>query len=76
MGRLGDHPNIMPIFDLGEENGQPFIVQPLMVGGDVEGLIKDLEGSQLSLELALRIDTDYNRIDNMDDLTRYIELSF
>ena len=71
MGRLGDHPNIMPIFDLGEENGQP-----LMVGGDVEGLIKDLEDSQLSLELALRIDTDYNRIDNMDDLTRYIELSF
>jgi hypothetical protein len=32
MARLGDHPNLMPIFDLGEENGQPYMVQPLMVG--------------------------------------------
>ncbi|NQW16612.1 MAG: hypothetical protein HQ478_03920, partial [Chloroflexi bacterium] len=26
MARLGDHPNLMPIFDLGEENGQPYMV--------------------------------------------------
>ena len=32
MGRLGDHPNIMPIHDLGDENGQPYMVQPLMDG--------------------------------------------
>ena len=43
MGRMGTHPCIMPIYDLGEEtdvNGvaQPFMVQPLMGGGDVEGL--------------------------------------
>jgi len=25
MGRLGDNPNIMPIFDIGEENGQPYM---------------------------------------------------
>ena len=26
MARLGDHPNLMPIFDLGDENGQPYMV--------------------------------------------------
>ena len=55
MARLGDNPNIMPIFDLGEENGQPYMVGPLMGGGDVEALIEDAEGGRLSLEDALRI---------------------
>ena len=36
MARLGDHPNIMPIFDFGEENRRPYMVQPNMGGGDVE----------------------------------------
>src|SRR2546425_10279338 len=26
MGRLGDHPNIVTVFDIGEENGQSYIV--------------------------------------------------
>jgi len=58
MGRLGDHPNIMPIFDLGEENGQPFMVQPLMGGGDVEALINDAEDGRLELEDVLRISSE------------------
>ena len=41
MGRLGDHPNILQIQDLGEEPstssgqaaGQPYLVLPLMTGG-------------------------------------------
>lgn len=40
MGRLGDHPNIVTIFELGEHEGQPYIVLPVMSGGDVEGLIE------------------------------------
>jgi eukaryotic-like serine/threonine-protein kinase len=36
MGKLGDHPHIMSIFDLGEHQGQPYIVLPIMSGGDVE----------------------------------------
>ena len=40
MGRMGTHPCIMPIYDYGEENGQPFMVQPPMGGGDVEELIE------------------------------------
>ena len=33
MGRMGTHPCIMPIYDLGEEDGNPYMVQPLMSGG-------------------------------------------
>ncbi len=61
MARLGDNPNIMPIFDLGEENGQPYMVGPLMGGGDVEGLIEDAEDGRLSLEDALRISSEICR---------------
>ncbi len=61
MGRMGTHPCIMPIYDLGEEPdaqgiAQPFMVQPVMVGGDVEGLVEDADGP-LQLEDALRIAT-------------------
>jgi len=38
MAKLGDHPNIMTIHDMGDEKGQPFIVIPVMSGGDVEQL--------------------------------------
>jgi len=55
MARLGDHPNLMPIFDLGEENGQPYMVQSLMGGGDIEALIDGVEDGRLPLEDALRI---------------------
>ena len=39
MGRLGAHPHIVTVFDLGEEGDQPFMVTKLMDGGDVERLI-------------------------------------
>jgi hypothetical protein len=58
MARLGDHHNLMPIFDLGEESGRPYMVQPLMVGGDVEALIADAEDGRPSLEDALRISSE------------------
>ncbi|MCH7984024.1 MAG: serine/threonine-protein kinase PknK, partial [Chloroflexi bacterium] len=56
MGRMGTHPCIMPIYDFGEEDGQPFMVQPLMGGGDVEQLIEDADGP-LPLDQALQIAT-------------------
>ena len=28
MGRLGDHPHVLSIHDLGEDNGQPYMVLP------------------------------------------------
>ena len=41
MGRLGSSPHIVTIYEIGTEAGQPFLVQELMSGGDVEGLIAD-----------------------------------
>src|SRR4029077_8855553 len=35
LGRLGSHPNIVFVFDLGEESGRPDIVTELLPGGDL-----------------------------------------
>ena len=55
MGRLGTHPNIVTVFDLGTEGDAPFIVTELMGGGDVEGLLEDAEDNRLSLEQAIEM---------------------
>ena len=53
LGRLGDHPHVLSIHDLGDEAGQPYMVLPLMPGGDVEALIADAEDHRLPLEQAI-----------------------
>ena len=55
MGRLGSHPHIVTVFDLGQESNQPYMVTELMGGGDVEGLVEDAEDHRLPLEQAIRI---------------------
>jgi len=55
MGRLGDHPNIVAIHDLGDHEGQPYIVIPVMPGGDVEGLIEKATEHRLPLDKAIDI---------------------
>ncbi|OGP50649.1 MAG: hypothetical protein A2Y79_07120 [Deltaproteobacteria bacterium RBG_13_43_22] len=55
MGRLGDHPNIVGIHDMGEEQGQSYVVLPLMPGGDVEGLIEKAPERRLPIEQAITI---------------------
>ena len=55
MGRLGDHPNIVTIHDMGEHEGKPYIVLPPMPGGDVEGLIKKAPEHRLPLDKAIEI---------------------
>ena len=55
MGRLGSHPHIVTVFDLGQERDQPYMVTELMGGGDVEGLIEDAEGHRLPLAQAVSI---------------------
>src|SRR5262249_29997352 len=61
MSRVGDRPNIVAIYDIGEESGQPFIVSQLMAGGDVESLIVAAEGNRLPLATALGIASDVSR---------------
>ena len=53
MGKLGDHPNIVAIHDMGEIEGQPYIVIPFMSGGDVEELIEKSPDHRLPLEQAI-----------------------
>ena len=42
MGRLGSHPHIVTVFDLGDHEGQPYMVTELMGGGDVERVIRGI----------------------------------
>ena len=53
MGHLGDHPHVLSIHDLGEENGQPYLVLPLMLGGDVGSLLEAAENHKLPLDQAI-----------------------
>ena len=50
MAKLGDYPNTMTIHDMGDEKGQPFIVIPVMSGGNVEGLIEKAPENRLPVE--------------------------
>ncbi len=55
MGRLGSHPHIVTVFDLGEHEGQPYMVTELMGGGDVEGVVEDAPDHRLPLEQTISI---------------------
>ena len=55
MGRLGSHQYIVTVFDLGQEQDQPYMVTELMGGGDVEGLIEKAGDHRLPLEQAIKI---------------------
>ncbi|MFQ5874758.1 MAG: tetratricopeptide repeat protein [Dehalococcoidia bacterium] len=55
MGRLGSHPHIVTVFDLGEHEGQPYMVAELMNGGDLEGVIENATDHNLPLEECLDI---------------------
>ena len=58
MGRLGAHPHIVTVFDIGEENGQPYLVLPVLAGGDVEGVIEKAPENKLTIERAVKIALD------------------
>ena len=60
MGRMGAHPHMVSVFDLGEEGGAPYIVTELMGGGDVEGEIEKAGGA-LALPRSLEIATGVAR---------------
>jgi serine/threonine protein kinase/tetratricopeptide (TPR) repeat protein len=55
MGKLGDHPHIVSIHDMGEHEGQPYIVIPYMAGGDVEGLIEKSSEHRLPIDKVIEI---------------------
>jgi len=58
MGRLGDHANIVTVFDIGDENSEPYIVSQYMSGGDLAAMLHGAEAHRLSVDTAVRIGTE------------------
>ena len=61
MGQLGDHPNIVTIYDVSEEAGRVYIVSQYMSGGDVERRLREAADRRLPIETAIRIAEDVCR---------------
>jgi len=55
MARLGDHPSIVMVHDIGDEGAQPYIVSQHMQGGAVEEALRAAADHRLPLDQALRI---------------------
>ena len=60
MQELGGHPNIVPLYEFGEDRGQPYMVMPIMVGGTLEHLLRS-SGNRLPLADTLDIAADICR---------------
>jgi class 3 adenylate cyclase len=55
MARLGDHPNIVTVHDISDDENRPLIVSQYMAGGSLAELLDRTEGRRLPLADALRI---------------------
>jgi serine/threonine protein kinase/class 3 adenylate cyclase len=55
MGRLGDHPNIVTVFDTGDDGDEPYIVSQYMAGGDLAFYLKQRDNSRLDIEATVRV---------------------
>lgn len=61
MARLGDHANIVTVFDIGEEDDQPYIVSQYMGGGSLADLLDATAGGRLDLARTFAIADDVVR---------------
>jgi len=61
MGRLGDHPNVVTVYDIGEEAGQPYIVSQFMEGGSVEDLVDQAPDHRLPIDQTLQIASEVSQ---------------
>ncbi|HEY8691477.1 MAG TPA: AAA family ATPase, partial [Chloroflexota bacterium] len=57
LGRLGS-PHIVSVFDLGEDDGHPFIVSEFLPGGDLDHLIRAAPDHRLPLARVLELGVD------------------
>src|SRR4029450_8010940 len=55
MAALGDHPHLVPVYDVGDEDGEPYVVSQLMAAGSVEDALAAADGRRVPLERALEI---------------------
>ena len=57
MGRLGEHPHIVTVYDMGEEDGQPYLVSRMMAAAMSARLIATAPEHRLPLDDAFRSPT-------------------
>jgi hypothetical protein len=55
MARLGDHPNIVTVYDVGDDGGRTFIVSQYVAGGSLSGHLARLPGGRMPLPDALAV---------------------
>ncbi|HJS06078.1 MAG TPA: protein kinase, partial [Pirellulales bacterium] len=55
MARLDEHPNVVSVFDIGDEGGNPFIVTQYVRGGSVADVLAGRKPEPLELAEAMRI---------------------
>jgi hypothetical protein len=61
MGRLGSHPHIVTAHDIGEEKGQPYLIQEFMEGGSVEDLVDQAPDHRLPIDQCLQIASEVSQ---------------
>jgi class 3 adenylate cyclase len=55
MARLGDHPHVVTVHDIGDEDGEPYIVSQYMAGGALDDLLERAPERRLDLETTVRV---------------------
>src|SRR5262249_959291 len=55
MGRLGTHPHLVTVFDVGEEGGQPYLVSEYMAGGALDAILQAAPDHRLPVADVLRL---------------------
>jgi class 3 adenylate cyclase len=55
MGRLGSHPHIVTVHDIGDEDRQPYIIQEFMEGGSVQDIVDQAPDHRLPIDQSLQI---------------------
>src|SRR5687767_6890900 len=58
MGRLGDHPHIVGIYDVGEEAGAAYLVSQFLGGGSVAEALAAAPERRLEVQRALAVAAD------------------
>jgi len=55
MAQLGDHPNIVTLYDFGEDDGRPYLVSQYVDGGALSDLLKRSDGNRLAIPRAIEL---------------------
>ncbi|WP_204801484.1 protein kinase domain-containing protein [Mycobacterium riyadhense] len=58
MAKLGEHPNVVNVYDFGDEAGQLFLISQYMSGGDLHGLLSEAADHRLAADQVIRIGAD------------------